>query len=85
MWEKVNSGTRSLFSKTRQTLMPWTADDDDKSTRSTATRRPTRTSSRPKYKSAKKSFFSSWLSQSDEEKPIQTVNDYLKQPRVGFE
>jgi hypothetical protein len=84
MWEKVNSGTKNLFTKTKQTLMPWTA-DDSKSARSSGARRPTRTSSRPKSKSNKKSILSSWLSQGEEEKPIQTVNDYLSLPRVPFE
>jgi hypothetical protein len=85
-WEKLNSGTKSFFSKTKQTLMPWTADEESSTARkkSSPTRRTARaTTSKPKQE--KKPFFSSWLETRTEEKPIETVNDYLALPRVPYE
>ena len=84
-WEKFNSGTKTFFTKTKQTLMPWTSDDETSSARKKTppARSTARTSSR-KAKTEKKPFFSSWLETREEEKPIKTVNDYLAQPRVPY-
>lgn len=87
-WQKFNNGTKSLLTKTKQTLMPWTATDEEKSPRKAASvaRRPSRSTSAVKNKPAeKKSFFSSWFTHQEEQKPIETVNDYLSLPRVPYE
>jgi hypothetical protein len=83
MWDKVQSGSKTFYAKTKQTLMPWTADDTGTQKTST-TRRPARTSVRSKNKTASKPFFSSWFRAKEDEKPIQSVNDFLEQPRVPY-
>jgi hypothetical protein len=84
-WEKLNSGTKNLYAKTKRTLMPWTADDEKSTARSKSqpARRTARSTS-SKSKTEKKPFFSSWLETHTEEKPVETVNDYLALPRVQY-
>jgi hypothetical protein len=83
VWEKMNRGTKSLYTKTKQTLMPWAEPSKDERT-ANAARRPIKTSARSKAKPESKSFFSSWFTKEEDEKPM-TVNDYLSLPRVPFE
>ena len=84
-WEKLNSGTKSIFTKTKHTLMPWTADDEP----STARKKPSSThrtarSSSTKSKTEKKPFFPSLFESKPAEKQSETVNDYLSLPRVPY-
>jgi len=85
-WDKVNSGAKTLFIKTKRTLMPWT---DDRSSRLARTSRSYRPSSRsvhaPKPRTGPKTLFSSWFKPQKEEKEIRTVNDFLSLPPVPYE
>ena len=85
-WSKVTGGTKDLFSKTKQTLMPWTQNDEEATVRRpvpprrTAPKASNRTKAHP-ASNEKKSFFS-WFSSKEEEKQPTTVNDFLAQPRL---
>lgn len=88
-WNKFTSGTKDLFSKTKQTLMPWSDEEESPSARRPAPP-PRRTASRSTARSKsqgnsseKKSFFS-WFSKREEEKGPETVTDFLRQPRVDI-
>lgn len=94
-WQKMNNGTKSMFAKTRNTLMPWAASDKKPPVRSvtgsssvTGVSRARAGSNRGRVESdgEKKSFFSSWLPDSEpEEKPIRTTSDFLSQKRPQFD
>lgn len=94
-WEKLNSGTKSAFAKTRDTLMPWTAKDEKPPARnatgsrsSTGMSRTRSTANRNSREAPveKKSFFSSLLPSSEPEpKPIETTSDFLSQRRPRFD
>lgn len=85
-WQKFSSGTKDLFSKTKQTLLPW----NDEESAGEAGRRtpppkraPAKSSARAKSKPAsteKKGLFS-WFSRQEEPKKNETVNDFLSRPR----
>lgn len=87
-WDKINSGTKSLISNTKNVLMPWSAEEEKPvrtSARTRTSRTTPKTASRTRSKSEKKpSILSSWFSPKEEEKPIETVNDYLSLPRVPY-
>lgn len=85
-WEKMSDGTKSFFTKTKHTLMPWTNDETAApEIRKPAPQRrtPIKHSARVKQSSSSsesKGFFN-WFSKRDEEQP-QTVNEFLNQKRV---
>lgn len=93
-WQKLNNGTRRMFAKTRDTLMPWAVKDDSPPVRhatgsqnSTGFSRTRVASNRNSGESTgeKKSLFSSFLPSSEPaEKPIRTTNDFLSQERPDF-
>lgn len=80
-WSKLTGGTKDMFSKTKQTLMPWTNDAEEAPVRRPVPprRSPNKTKAVP-ASAEKKSFFS-WLSPKEEKQPG-TVNDFLAQPRL---
>lgn len=86
-WEKFSTGTKDLFSKTKQTLMPWNQEDTVSSSRKPGQpprRTPPKSAARVKAKTAsaeKKPLFP-WFSKAEEENPPETVNDFLSQPRI---
>jgi hypothetical protein len=96
-WQKLNNGTKNMFSKTRDTLMPWTVDNDPPPVRhATGSRASTgisrsrvasnRGSSSSTSDGEKKSLFSSFLpSPEPEENPIRTTSDFLSQKRPQFD
>ena len=95
-WEKLNNGTKSMFTKTRDTLMPWAASDKKPPARSVTGSRSSTGISRSRAGSnrgsggesagEKKSFFSSLLPSSQpDKKPIETTNDFLSQRRPRFD
>ncbi|MCA9121204.1 MAG: hypothetical protein H6822_21855 [Planctomycetaceae bacterium] len=95
-WQKLNNGTKSMLSKTRDTLMPWTVDDDASAVRhatgsrsSTGISRTRVSSNRGNASSStgeKKSFFSSILPSSEPEPaPVRTTSDFLSQKRPLFD
>lgn len=94
-WEKLNSGTKSMLTKTRDTLMPWAAKDEKPPTRNVTGSRSSTGFSRSRVGSnrgtrnapvEKKSFFSSLLPNSEPEvKPIETTGDFLSQRRPRFD
>ncbi|MCA9143028.1 MAG: hypothetical protein H6823_26020 [Planctomycetaceae bacterium] len=95
-WQKLNNGTKSVFSKTRDTLMPWTVDNDKPPVRhatgsrsSTGVSRTRVASNRGDTRSSsgeKKSIFSSLLPDPEPEpKPIRTTSDFLSQKRPLFD
>ena len=94
-WQKLSTGTKNMFTKTRDTLMPWTVEDPKPvarsatgSRRSTGMSRSRAGSNRGSSESSgeKKSFFGSLLPSSEpEEKPIRTTGDFLSQKRPQFD
>ncbi|MBI2480270.1 MAG: hypothetical protein HYV60_17045 [Planctomycetia bacterium] len=92
-WQKLNNGTKSMFSKTRDTLMPWTVSNDPPPVRHATGSRASTGISRTRVASnrgqgsttsegEKKSIFSSFLPAPEpEEKPIRTTGDFLSQKR----
>lgn len=81
-WEKVNSGTKSFFGKTKDVLMPWSKDDSasHRSKAVTGSRR-SGTSAKSSSKSSSSGGLSSWFQSKPEEKDkIESVNDFLKLP-----
>jgi len=95
-WQKLNDATKSMFTKTRDTLMPWAADDKKPPARSVTGSRNSTGFSRTRVASnrgsssessgEKKSFFSSLLPSSQpDKKPIETTNDFLSQKRPRFD
>ena len=74
VWTKMNRGTKSFFAKTKDALNPW----DDESQRSRAT--GPRYSSRS-YEDEDQSFLGSLFNPEPEPKRIETVKDWLDQPR----
>ncbi|MBC8350502.1 MAG: hypothetical protein H8E66_00850 [Planctomycetes bacterium] len=94
-WQKLNSGTKSMFAKTRDTLMPWTVNDtkptvrhatgNSNSTGFSRTRvASNRGSSAPPAK--KKSLLSSFLpSPEPEPRRIESTSDFLSQERPRFD
>jgi hypothetical protein len=94
-WEKLNNGTKSMLTKTRDTLMPWAAKETPPPPRnatgsrsSTGMTRTRAGSNRNSTASTpeKKSFFGSLLPSSEPEpKPIETPSDFLSQRRPRFD
>jgi hypothetical protein len=86
-WDKFNRGAKSFFAKTKKTLMPWTVDEwEDRPARSAARSRPTqRSAARSTRKPNGKNLFSSLFDSPEEEKEIETVNDFLSLPQVPYE
>ena len=94
-WQKLNDGTKNMLTKTRDTLMPWAAEDQKPPARnatgsrtSTGFSRTRAASNRTGRESSgeKKSFFSSLLPTSKPaEKRIRTTSDFLKQERPRFD
>ena len=95
-WQKLSTGTKSMFSKTRDTLMPWTVDDDNPPLRHATGSRVSTGVSRTRVASnrsggsassgEKKSIFSSFLPSSEpDETPIRTTSDFLSQKRPQFD
>lgn len=91
-WQKLNSGTKNMFSKTRDTLMPWAANDHQPpvrhatgsraSTGITRTRVASNRGNDSTTSGEKKSIFSSFLPASEpEDNPIRTTSDFLSQKR----
>jgi hypothetical protein len=78
-WDKVSTGTKEFFGKTKDTLMPWTKSDQKAGHDSVAKRYNVKKSAK---KPEKKSFFTGWLS-GEEEKPEKpkSVSEFLAQPR----
>lgn len=73
-FDKMSSGTKEFFSKTKSTLMPWT--DDDKTSRKSG-------SYRSASRTQRKSLLSSGGDEGEREpEDIRTVNDFLSLPRV---
>ncbi len=68
--DKISQGTKDLFGKTKNVLMPWSSDSKKKKSRAKASEKP--------------SFLTSWLPQKETPKRPKTVNDFLKQPRPGY-
>jgi hypothetical protein len=79
-WDKVNSGTKSFFSKTKSVLMPWSHDSDSPSRTKNVgdSRRNAYAPAKPKQ--TEKSSFSSWFGPDKEEEKVESVNDFLKLP-----
>lgn len=65
---KLNEGTKDLFGKTKEVLMPWSSSPKKKS-------RSTKKSS---------FSLTSWLTKKEEPKRPRTVKDFIGQPRPGF-
>ena len=97
-WQKLNTGTKNMFSKTRDTLMPWSVNHDAPPVRnatgslaSTGMSRTRVASNRGGQSSTtpdgeKKSIFSSFLPTPEpEEQPIRTTSDFLSQKRPSFD
>ncbi len=94
-WEKLNNNTKSMMTKTRDTLMPWAAKDEPPPARSVTGSRSSTGMSRSRVASnrggsessaEKKSLFGSLFSSSEsDEKPIETTNDFLSQRRPRFD
>ena len=96
-WQKLNNGTKNMLSKTRDTLMPWTVDNDAPRVRHATGSRASTGISRSRVASnrgstsstsdgEKKSLFSSFLpSPEPEENPIRTTSDFLSQKRPQFD
>ena len=90
-FEKLSNGTKSMFTKTRDTLMPWAAKDNKPVARNATGSRASTGFSRTRVASnrgsgepsgEKKSLFSSFLPSSEpEEKRINTTQDFLSQKR----
>ena len=86
-WQKLSSGTKSAYTKTKETLMPWTQEETTPARKPAQPprRTPPKTAARTKAKSSsteKKSIFP-WFSKKEEkEDSAWTVNDYLSQPRI---
>ncbi|HUG71520.1 MAG TPA: hypothetical protein VMM76_27490 [Pirellulaceae bacterium] len=93
IWQKLNNGTKNMLSKTRDTLMPWAANDDTPPVRHATGSRASTGITRTRVASnrgngsttsggEKKSIFSSFLPASEPEaKPIRTTSDFLSQKR----
>jgi hypothetical protein len=89
-WEKFNNGTKSFFTKTKTTLMPWTAD-----TAPATPQRPPTGSNRTRVASnanraqredPKPSIFSPFLPDKEaEEKRVDSTTDFLSLPRPNFD
>ena len=91
--QKLNSGTKNMLSKTRNTLMPWTVGNDKPPVRHATGSRASTGISRTRVASnrgnanatsdaEKKSIFSSFLPAPEpQEKPIRTTGDFLSQKR----
>lgn len=94
-WEKLSNGTKSMFTKTRDTLMPWAVNDKKPPTRSATGSRSSTGFNRTRVasnrsgresSSEKKSFFGSLLPSSEPEvKRIETTSDFLSQKRPRFD
>ena len=86
VWDKVNNSTKSFMTKTKQTLMPWaSAKDDPKKVRtSTTARRSASPGAKTKSKETSKGMFPWLFGPKEEEKKIETVNDFLSLPHVPY-
>ena len=80
-WQRFNSGTRTFFTKTRTAIMPWTVDDKDlmEIPPTGVNRRVASRTSRGGRN--KENLMSTIFGPKDEEKEIESVNDYLDLPR----
>lgn len=88
--EKINNGTKEFFAKTIDVLTPWNNNKD------MPPERPNFTGSRGSYAGGtrfpsqvpepkKKNFLQRLVSwDSDEDEPIEDVNDFLSQPRMRY-
>ena len=75
VWTKMNRGTKSFFAKTKDAINPW--DDEPQRSRSTGTRYR----SRSHQDDRNQSFLGSLFNPEPEPKRIETVKDWLDQPR----
>lgn len=75
-FQRINNGTKAVFSKTKSTLMPWTKP------KASVSDRPSFRTARSVSDEKKGSFFPSWFSDREDEKPVRSPEDFLKQPRV---
>ena len=71
----MNNGAKSMYSKTKSTLMPWTK--PEASVSSSQSFRTARSTASEK----KSSFFPSWFGDREQEKPVTSPEDFLAQPR----
>ena len=87
VWDKVNNSTKSFLTKTKQTLMPWAngKDDPKKARTSPTARRSPSPAAKTKSKETSKSMFPWLFGPKEEEKKIETVNDFLSLPHVPYE
>lgn len=89
-WEKFNNGTKSFFTKTKATLMPWTADAAPATTQRPPTgsnrARVASNANRTRSEEPKPSIFSPFLPDKDaEEKRVDSTTDFLSLPRPNFD
>ena len=76
MWTKMNRGTKTFFAKTKDVLTPW--DNEEPQRASLTGSRGFSYRSKPQKE---KSFLESLFQPESEEQRIETVKDFLDQPR----
>jgi len=87
-WEKLSQGTKSMFTKTRDTLMPWAAPEPPPVRRNVTGARARVASSDSRREADDKPFYSSLIPGrgNEEESPrLETTNDFLSLPRPQFD
>jgi len=79
-WNRFNTNTKTMFAKTKATLMPWAENSSSrrKNSNSNAARIARRSERRS---SSSPNLFASWFKPKPKREEIRTVNDYLAQPR----
>ena len=78
VWNQLNTNTKTLFAKTKATLMPWTANQTNARSNSNAAHIARRSERRP---GSSTNFFANLFNSKPEPKEIRSVNDFLAQPR----
>jgi hypothetical protein len=82
-WDKMNSSTKSAWTKTKQTLMPWQEEEPPVRRPVTGTNRVAASNSANKP-AEKKGYFSNWFTEEEKTSKPKTVNDFLAQPKPDF-
>lgn len=80
MWQRMNSGTKKLFAKTKSAVPPWLMPEtQDRVRRSGSSIRRSTTKIREELRTARRNLMAPWTAPEEPERP-QTVTDFLGQP-----
>ena len=81
MWQKMNTGTKAFFAKTKEAIPPWLMPETQERVRQSGNSVVSSGERfREEAKTARRNFFAPWAQSKEPERPTD-VSDWLGQPR----